>query len=56
MEILVLIFRENTFDRAEDTFASILDPCLGTSDLEVSVDKTKQYRYLLDILVEALIP
>jgi hypothetical protein len=33
--------RENTFDRVEDTFASILDPCLEILILGVSVDKEK---------------
>lgn len=34
-----MLVRENTFDRAEDTFASILDPCLGILAFGVSVDK-----------------
>lgn len=38
LEMLVLDL-ENTFERAEDTFASILDPCLETLALGVSVDK-----------------
>lgn len=41
MEILVLV-RENTIDRAEDTFASILDPCWEILGLGVSVDKAKK--------------
>ena len=41
MEILVLL-RENTFERAEDTFANILDPCLEILGLGVSVEKAKK--------------
>lgn len=34
--------RENTFDRAEDTFASIVGLCLDTLALGVSVDKANK--------------
>ena len=37
-----MLVRENTFDRAEDTFASILDPCLEILGLAVSVDKAEK--------------